>query len=139
MTAVKSAIGDGGKPRVLVADDNATNRALLTAMLDKLNYRAHAVVNGREAVKALQERAYGLVIIDIFMPEMDGVEATRAIRALPGPLGTVPVIALTADIRPGLESDCRAAGMTMVLTKPLTMRKLTDALQRVSLPSRANP
>ncbi len=123
-----------GRPlRILVAEDNHTNQAVIRAMLAKLDHEVDIVGNGLAAVEAVQDRAYDLVLMDVMMPELDGVGATRRIRALGGRAGSLPVIALTADVSPENHVTYRAAGIQSVLTKPITLRALAAALDAVDL------
>jgi len=116
---------------VLVAEDNHINRDVLCQMLEKLNCRVDVAVNGREAVDAVHARSYDVVLMDIQMPEMDGLEATRAIRrAEVGGPTRVTVVALTAHALQGQRDHCEAAGMDEVLIKPITLEVLTTALAR---------
>jgi signal transduction histidine kinase/ActR/RegA family two-component response regulator len=114
--------------RILVADDNAIIRTLITKLLARQGLQADLVSNGREAVAAVCERRYDLVLMDMQMPEMDGISATRAIRALAGPEREVPIIALTANALVGQAEICRAAGMNDFLTKPIQPRALYAAI-----------
>ena len=118
--------------RILVVDDNNTNQVLALAMLKRLAYRADAVANGLEAIQALAQIQYDLVLMDVQMPEMDGLEATRRIRdAQTGVLNPrVPIIALTAHAMKGDQDRCLAAGMDDYLTKPVRLPALTAVLQR---------
>jgi signal transduction histidine kinase len=95
---------------VLVAEDNETNRQLLVEVLQRLGHRVTAVANGREALDALAASPFDLVLMDIQMPIMDGAAAARAIRALPAPAASTPVIALTADVLPESRARYGAAG-----------------------------
>ncbi|MCY2988187.1 MAG: response regulator [Planctomycetota bacterium] len=124
--------------RILVAEDNPTNQLVAVRMLQKLGYRADAVANGQEAVDALQSRPYELVLMDCQMPEMDGFEATRQIRAgASGRLAVnVPIIALTAHAMREDRQRCLAVGMNDYLPKPVQREKLAEMLDRW-LPSAA--
>lgn len=93
-------------------------------------YAADFVENGEQAVEALKTRHYDLVLMDMEMPAMDGVQATAAIRALPGRTGRVPIIALTANALAEAETRCGAAGMNDVVTKPISQEALFRALDR---------
>jgi signal transduction histidine kinase/DNA-binding NarL/FixJ family response regulator len=118
---------------VLVADDNRTNQRLVAALLQAAGHMADVVANGREAVEAVLRRHYDVVLMDVQMPVMDGVQATRRIRALPAPARDVPIVALTADAVTGAEDRYRGAGMDAYLSKPLspdTLVATLDALVR---------
>jgi len=105
--------------------------AVVARMLDKAGHRADIVVDGREAVMALRGAPYDLVLMDCLMPEMDGFEAARAIRAAEGAMGRhIPIIALTASAMAEDRERCLAAGMDDYLTKPLTKRVLIEAVER---------
>ncbi len=113
--------------RILVAEDNATNREVALAQLRKLGYTADAVNNGAEAVGALQQGGYDLVLMDCEMPVMDGYEATRRIRkARPG----FPIIALTADAMSGDRNRCLNEGMSDYLAKPVDLELLADVIAK---------
>ena len=121
-------------PRVLVADDNAINRKLVAKMLAKLGFECAMAENGREAVSAVESSHFDAVLMDLQMPEMDGLEATRQIRKR-GFL--LPIIAITADVMPDDEARCAAAGMNDYLSKPVRATSLeaslNNALGRVTV------
>jgi signal transduction histidine kinase/ActR/RegA family two-component response regulator len=117
--------------RVLVAEDNQTNQIVIRAMVSKLGHRADLVANGLEAVDAVRQRPYALVLMDVMMPEMDGLEATRLIRALPGPLGRIPIFGLTAHAAAAEHAACLAAGMDRVITKPVTIAALAEPINEI--------
>ena len=112
------------KYRVLVAEDNRVNQMLVIAMLEKSGHRVDAVANGLEAVSAVKDVPYDLVLMDIQMPEMDGVEATQRIRDLTGAVGRIPIIALTANAMPGDREKYLAAGMNDYAAKPIDKGRL---------------
>ena len=117
------------KLRILVADDNETIRYLLNAMLSRWGHRADCVADGAAAVTAVETRAYDVVLMDMQMPGMDGVDATRAIRKLTGDLARVPVIALTADVVPGQRAAYLKAGVNAVIGKPVDWAALSEELE----------
>ena len=110
---------------ILVAEDNRVNRLVALRMLEKLGHEVVFAVNGLEALSTLEERQVDLVLMDCQMPEMDGLEAARRIRAHPR-TAHLPIIAITAGTVAGDEAACKEAGMNGYLSKPLTV----DALQR---------
>ncbi len=112
-------------PRVLVADDNAVNRKLLAKMLTKLGFESVMAENGREAVSAVESSHFDAVLMDLQMPEMDGLEATRQIRKQ-GFL--LPIIAITADVMPDDQARCATAGMNDYLSKPVRSTALAASL-----------
>lgn len=114
--------------QVLLAEDNFINQHVITAMLERSCYEIDVVENGREAVEQVQAKSYDVVLMDIRMPELDGVGATRAIRELPGDAANIAIIALTAN---SLESERKAylaAGMNDCLTKPIDLHELLEKL-----------
>ena len=115
---------------ILVAEDNAIIRTLISKLLSKRGYQADLVCNGREAVAAVQDKSYDLVLMDMQMPEMDGISATEAIRGLAGPERAVPIIALTANALVGQRETCLSAGMNGFLTKPIQPDALYAAITR---------
>jgi signal transduction histidine kinase/DNA-binding response OmpR family regulator len=116
---------------VLVAEDNATNRLVITRMLERLGHQVEAVENGREAVAAVQARRFDFIVMDVMMPELDGLAATKAIRAMAGPAAAIPIIGLTANAMRADETKCIAAGMTRFETKPINSDRLAEAIRQV--------
>jgi CheY-like chemotaxis protein/HPt (histidine-containing phosphotransfer) domain-containing protein len=117
---------------ILIADDNPTNQKVVLYMLEKLGHRANAVANGLEAVRLLEQVPHDLVLMDCQMPEMDGYDATRAIRAADSRVldRHIPIIALTADAMESARDKALAAGMDDYLTKPIDAMALSEAVAR---------
>jgi CheY-like chemotaxis protein len=117
--------------RILVAEDNPVNQVIAVKLLEKLGMRADAVASGKEALQAIQRVPYDLVLMDCQMPEMDGYEATLAIRSLLGePLNLIPIVAMTANAMKGDEEKCLAAGMNDYIPKPVSAERLARALEK---------
>ncbi len=116
--------------RILIAEDNPTNRLVATRMLERMGHRVEAVENGREAVEAVQRGGFDLVLMDVMMPEMDGLAATEAIRRLGGAAAGIPIIGLTANAMAADQERCLAAGMTHFETKPISASRLGAAIVR---------
>ena len=115
---------------VLVVDDNATNRMVAQALCEMFDCTCEAACDGAEAVEIAKAGRFDLILMDIKMPVMDGVAATRAIRALGGPASQVPIIALTANAEPEDAEAYLAAGMNGVVEKPMKPEHLLAALQQ---------
>ena len=119
-------------PRVLVAEDNAVNQLVATAMLTRLGYQVDVVANGQEAVQAFERSSYVAVLMDCRMPVMNGYEASAEIRRLEEPGRHIPIVALTASAINGEEERCRAAGMDGYVTKPVTVGRLASVLRTLT-------
>ncbi len=117
--------------RVLVAEDVDTNRLVLLQVLRRLGYDARGVANGVEAVGELTSDEYDVVLMDIMMPEMDGIAASRAIRALPGKAARIPIIAITARPLESILAECREAGIDRVESRPINMARLQRVIETV--------
>jgi CheY-like chemotaxis protein len=115
---------------VLVVDDNATNRMVAQALCEMFDCTCEAACDGAEAVEIARAGRFDLILMDIKMPVMDGVAATRAIRGLEGPASLVPIIALTANAEPEDAEGYLAAGMNGVVEKPMKPEHLLAALQQ---------
>ena len=124
-------VGEEIPLEILLAEDNAVNQKVAVRFLERLGYRADAVANGLEAVTTLEHRCYDLVLMDLQMPEMDGFEATRQIRArIPG--NRQPkIVALTANAMQGDRDACLAAGMDGYISKPVKMHEIADVIRKL--------
>jgi CheY-like chemotaxis protein len=127
---VERPIGDQIPLEVLLAEDNAVNQKVALRFLERLGYRADAVANGLEAVTALENRHYDLVLMDLQMPEMDGFQATQQIRSRLPASRQPKIIALTANVMKADREQCTAAGMDDYLSKPMKMHEIAAAIRR---------
>jgi two-component system sensor histidine kinase/response regulator len=119
--------------RVLLAEDNFVNQRLILALLGKQGHRVVAVANGAAAVRAVQQEKFDLVLMDVQMPELNGLEATRAIRAWEKEHGGhLPIIAMTAHAMKGARDDCLRAGMDDYLSKPIQTPKLVRLMEQLT-------
>lgn len=155
--AGKAAPADSGAPpavvqpvvggRVLLVEDNPVNRRLASLLIGKLGYEVAAAVDGLEALERLREESFDLVFMDVQMPRMDGITATKRIRelekdpvgrleyaALAGRSGALPIVGLTAHARKEDEDSCYAAGMSAYLSKPIDRHKMVAILERLLIP-----
>ena len=129
-TPLPGASSQGSRRRILVAEDNAVNQILIEAMLARIGHFSDIVADGVEVVRQVQAARYDLVLMDVQMPLMDGIAATRAIRALSGVAATIPIIAMTANAMPEDRAACLAAGMNDYVAKPIDLPTLADAIER---------
>ena len=120
---------------VLVVDDNATNRFVAGKLLEMFGCTFESAEDGAQAVEAVSARPFDLVLMDIKMPVMDGIAATRAIRNLPGPQSALPIVALTANAEEGDEAIYIAAGMNGVAQKPIQPDVLLNAIRSALTPA----
>jgi two-component system sensor histidine kinase/response regulator len=123
-----------GRLRILLAEDNRVNQLLAVRLLEKRGHEVAVAGNGEEALEALDRRAFDLVLMDVQMPEMDGLQATAAIRKREVKSGKhIPIIAMTAHAMAGDKERCLEAGMDDYITKPIRPEQLVDVLERYSL------
>ncbi len=118
--------------RILLAEDNKINQKFATLVLNKAGHSVVVAENGHEAVDAVRASTFDVVLMDIQMPELDGVQATRQIRALPEPKGSVPIIAMTAHAMAGAREEYLSAGMTDYISKPVQSSLLLSKLASVA-------
>jgi signal transduction histidine kinase/DNA-binding response OmpR family regulator len=114
--------------RILLAEDNVVNQKLALRILQRMGYRADLASNGIEAIESVQRQTYDVVLMDVQMPEMDGLEAARRICARWGPGARPRIVAMTANAMQGDREECMAAGMDDYLTKPIRVERLVEAL-----------
>jgi signal transduction histidine kinase/DNA-binding response OmpR family regulator/ligand-binding sensor domain-containing protein len=119
--------------RILVAEDNAVNQRLAVRLLERMGYRADVAFNGAEALEALERQSYDVVLMDVQMPRMDGLQASQEIRQRWGQRPRI--IAMTANAAAGDRELCLAAGMNDYVTKPVNVSALQDALRRCAKPA----
>jgi signal transduction histidine kinase/ActR/RegA family two-component response regulator len=130
---------DAARPVVLVVDDVPVNRRLLGALLDRAGYAHEEAADAEAALELAASRDYAAVLMDVEMPGMDGLEATRRLRALPGRASAMPVVAVTADATGATEARARAAGMDEYLVKPVSPDRLRGLLHRLAARAPAQP
>jgi two-component system, sensor histidine kinase and response regulator len=119
--------------RILLAEDNAVNQKIACRVLEKQGYEVTVAADGHQALAALAEAEFDVVLMDVQMPEMDGFETTAAIRALERETGRhLPIIAMTAHAMQGDRERCIAAGMDDYVSKPLKIQELIELLQKIS-------
>jgi PAS domain S-box-containing protein len=127
-----------GALRVLLAEDNAVNQRLGQLMLEKLGHRVDTVGNGLEAIEAVQRVPYDVVLMDVEMPEMDGLEATRAIRRQMAPNRQPQIVAMTAGALVEDRHACAEAGMDDYMAKPIRLQELDATLTRAAVARKAS-
>jgi CheY-like chemotaxis protein len=116
--------------RLLLVEDNKVNQKIAMTLLNRLGHAVDLAENGREAVTAAARERYALILMDMQMPEMDGMEATRQIRSRAGLNARTPIVALTANAMQSDQDECRDAGMDDFLAKPFSRESLGACLAR---------
>ena len=120
--------------KILVVEDNLVNQRVVMRILERIGYHSDVVDNGRKAVEAVQEKSYNVLLMDVQMPEMDGLEATRQIRKILPPEHQPWIIALTANALLDDQRACKEAGMNDYVSKPIEIEKLAQTLQNAIIP-----
>jgi CheY-like chemotaxis protein len=123
--------------RILLAEDNAVNQKLALRLLEQMGYRADVASNGLEAIESVERQRYDVVLMDVQMPEMDGLDATRTIRKLKD-LHQPRIVAMTANAMQGDRELCTAAGMDDYISKPIRVAELIEALDKTTTSSRTS-
>ena len=118
--------------RILLAEDNVVNQKLALRLLQQMGYRADLASNGIEAIECVERQPYDVVLMDVQMPEMDGLEASRRISAKWSADARPRIVAMTANAMQGDREMCLAAGMDDYITKPIRVDQLVEALHQVS-------
>jgi PAS domain S-box-containing protein len=116
--------------KVLVAEDNLINQMVTSRMLQKMGCHVDVAADGASAVRSVENQQYDIVLMDLLMPEVDGLEASRRIRSLAGASSTIPIVALTASASEEIRSQCLAAGMNDFLSKPMELDAVRRALDQ---------
>jgi TMAO reductase system sensor TorS len=133
--AIRAPAGAGRTAlNILLAEDNLVNRKVAIGILERRGHTVAVAVDGYEALEAVRRQRFDVVLMDMQMPGMDGMEATRAIRQLEGAAGRVPIVALTANAMPGDDLRCLAAGMNGYTRKPIVPDELEAILARHATP-----
>jgi CheY-like chemotaxis protein len=116
---------------VLIVEDNLINQKVARSLVERMGYRVEVAANGREGVQKWEGGAYDLILMDCQMPDMDGYEATREIRAREAGRGHIPIVAVTANAMNTDREKCFAAGMDAVVPKPIKIESLADVLEQL--------
>lgn len=120
----------GARPRILVVEDSDANRMVMIARLERMGCDCDAVGTGSDAVRLISQRRYGLVLADLSLPDMSGLDMAASIRQIGGDVGRVPIVAVTGDSHPRSRERCLAAGMNDYLSKPVNHDELTRVVER---------
>lgn len=127
---VQEPVYEARTATILLAEDLPINQELACAILSRAGHRTDVAANGAEAVQMVQNKRYDLVLMDIQMPKMDGVSATKAIRALDGPVAKIPIVAMTANVLPNQVKEFTRAGMDGFIAKPIKQAQLHEEIAR---------
>jgi len=120
--------------KILLAEDNPVNQRLAVRMLQKMGHIVSVAHNGRQALQAVEDEQFDLVLMDIQMPELDGLESTAAIREKEKPSGKhIPIIAMTAHAMTGDRERCLQAGMDGYVSKPINVNELSETMAHLMM------
>jgi CheY-like chemotaxis protein len=120
------------RTRTLLVEDILANQIVTATLLRREGHLVDIAANGEEALKAVARQPYDLVFMDIFMPGMSGFDVARKIRAMPAPAGSMPIVALTANVSPDDQALCREAGMNRLVGKPVALPELVQSLAELA-------
>ena len=132
MDSKPAAVSSGQGVKILLVEDNRVNQMVATAMLKLDGHEIDVAENGLEAISAVLRKSYDLILMDMQMPEMDGLDTTREIRQLEGAVSKTPIVAMTANAMVEHRRLCMDAGMDDFLAKPIDHGRLSDAVSRWS-------
>ena len=121
-------MSDASRAKLLLVEDSSANRELLRSILKPMELELVEATNGEEGVEAAQTQDFDMILMDVMMPVMDGVKATKALRALGGRFSRIPIVGLTANNAPEQIASYRQAGMDEVLTKPIDPVRLVRSV-----------
>ena len=127
-TSTAAQPGPSERQKVLIVDDNRTSRVIFSKMVESFGHVSHVAANGDEALDALEQERFNIVLMDVNMPGMDGLEVTRLQRLIELGGARTPIVGMTADASPGLAERCRSAGMDECVVKPVTVQLLRQLL-----------
>jgi CheY-like chemotaxis protein len=127
------------RSRILLVEDVIASRVVMARLLRRAGHMVDTVVSGEAAIADVSRQPYDVVLMDLHLPGIGGIDAARQIRMMPGPAGTVPIIALTATTSPEDTVHCRAAGMNGLVTKPATVMEVLAAIGTHAWPGRVAP
>lgn len=116
--------------RALVVEDHFINQELMKEVLERLNCEVEIVENGFEALKSIESHSFDIIFMDLMMPEMDGLETTRYIRAMQGEIGKIPIIATTANAMAEDREKCLSLGMSDFISKPFELADVEAVLKK---------
>jgi CheY-like chemotaxis protein len=127
-SAAEPRAGRAGGLRILCAEDNPYGRVILNTILTELGHKVDFAASGTAAVEAVVRGGYDLVLMDLILPDVDGIEAARRIRALDGAVGRIPIVGISGRAAPGDEATARAAGMDAYVMKPVSPSRLAEVI-----------